>query len=77
MMIVIHHCLTTASKPAAKHAKPSSLKYADTTNRDTDKKYRYIYLFIYSIEKVLGGGGRDHKGKGMGWTTERVEAEME
>lgn len=66
MMIVIHHCLTTASKPAAKHAKPSSLKYADTTNRDTDRKYRYIYLFIYSIEKVLGGGGRDQKGKGIG-----------
>lgn len=45
MMIVIHHRLTTASKPAAKHAKPSSLKYADTTNRETDKNI-YTYLYI-------------------------------
>lgn len=75
MMIVIHHCLTTASKPAAKHAKPSSLKYADTTNRDTDRKYRYIYLFIYSIEKVLGGG-KDQRERGDR-STESVEVERE
>lgn len=75
MMIVIHHRLTTASKPAAKHAKPSSLKYADTTNRETDKIYIiYIFIFIYSMGKGLGvgtgtteclGGGmesREHQG---------------
>lgn len=28
--------------------------------------HTYIYLLIYSIEKVLGGGGRDQKGKGIG-----------
>lgn len=62
-MIVIHHRLTTASKPAAKHAKPSSLKYADTTKRKTEKK-KHIYLFIYSIGKGSrrGGGGME-----VGW----------
>ena len=50
MMIVIHHRLTTASKPAAKHAKPSSLKYADTTKRKTDKK-KYTYIFIYIFHR--------------------------
>jgi hypothetical protein len=33
-------------KTSCKHAKPSSLKYADTTNRKTDLKYIYIYLYI-------------------------------
>lgn len=66
-MIVIHHRLTTASKPAAKHAKPSSLKYADTTKRKTDKKkYVYIYLCIYSIGKGSGGGGGEEEGMGVG-----------
>lgn len=51
MMIVIHHRLTTASKPAAKHAKPSSLKYADTTKRKTDKKKKYTYIFIYIFHR--------------------------
>lgn len=70
MMIVIHHHLTTASKPAAKHAKPSSLKYADTTKRKTErgKKKTYIYLFIYSIGKGSsgGGGGGGEEGTGVG-----------
>jgi hypothetical protein len=42
-------------KTSCKHAKPSSLKYADTTNRKTDLKYIYIYIFIYSIGKCGGG----------------------
>lgn len=65
-MIVIHHRLTTASKPAAKHAKPSSLKYADTSKRKQRKKNTYIYLCIYSIGKGSGGGGGEEGGMGVG-----------
>lgn len=75
MMIVIHHHLTTASKPAAKHAKPSSLKYADTTKRKTEreKKNTYIYLFIYSIGKGSSGGGRRGRRNGGGVTAKPLE----
>lgn len=55
MMVLIHHRLTTASKPAAKHAKPSSLKYADTTKRKTDlKKYITHTHYIGNAQEGLG-----------------------
>lgn len=64
MMIVIHHHLTTASKPAAKHAKPSSLKYADTTNTKTDLNvFIYLFTYIFHRERMWGRGG-DQEGMG-------------
>lgn len=36
------------------------------TETQIKNKHTYIYLLIYSIEKVLGGGARDQKGKGIG-----------
>lgn len=75
MMILIHHRLTTASKPAAKHAKPSSLKYADTTNRKTDlkKKYTDTRTHRYSTGKAYEGVEEARAGMGerctRGWTT--------
>lgn len=63
MMIVIHHHLTTASKPAAKHAKPSSLEYADTTNRKTDKEKTRTYIHIDAFIFHRKGGGEGDQGR--------------
>lgn len=76
MMIVIHHHLTTASKPAAKHAKPSSLKYADTTKRKTEReKKKYIYIFIYIFHRKGKQRRRGRRGRrnGGGVTAKPLE----
>lgn len=66
MMIVIHHYLTTASKPAAKHAKPSSLKYADTTNTKTDLNKYILFTYVFHRERMWGrGGGQEGMGVGI------------